>query len=162
MTKKTIKEIITFAKYLGTSLTAALVDLILFTIFCKVFAKIDAGMYIMISTYLARFFSATLNYFLDKFIVFKSDVSKRKSGVKFAILTIIQVTISGMLVQKIHKSFPDSSETGWKCLVDTTLFFVFYFIQKVFVFEKKETKNFKEWVIKLKIKKNKNKEAKND
>lgn len=122
------------AKYALTSIGSSVIDLILFTVFCRLFHSRMPALYITLSTLLARLVSATINYILNYIIVFRSQASVAGSFFRYWIVCGLQILASAGLVSLFHLFFPVASETGFKILVDTCLFFVCFWIQKKFVY----------------------------
>lgn len=124
-----------FLKFCMSSLIGCIVDIALFTVF-NILLKMS-GMDIRISiptaTFLARVISAFTNYMLNKKVVFKTKNEKSNSAVKYAILCILQLSLSAGLVLILKTSF-GGVETLWKILVDVCLFFASFQIQRRFIF----------------------------
>lgn len=114
-------------KYIFSSGTSFLLDLILFTIF-NYFIK-----NILISTILARVLSSLYNYFMNSRLVFKSY--SRSSIYKYYLLVIIQMFVSAFLVNGLSSLFVEINDTIIKFFVDIVIFVVNYFIQKEVIFK---------------------------
>ena len=141
MIKKIINKYITFFKYLFSAGLSFLLDLILFTVF-----KIVTGN-IIASTYIARAISSLFNYFLNRNKVFNDDNKKSKTIIKYYMLVVIQASVSGILVSSIYSALGITGsvlhipvETIIKVPVEVVLFIVNFFVQKYFIFNKKEIK----------------------
>ena len=65
--------------------------------------------------------------------VFQSHAGVISSG-KYALLAVIQMSLSALLVTAGISIFPAFPEVVIKIIVDTLLFFLSYFIQRKFVF----------------------------
>ena len=114
-------------------------DIILFTIFCKVLAgAVPEGYLVQVSTVCARVISATYNYLVNYFLVFKSRAGKATSLAKYAALAFVQMQASAWSVAGICFLLPMVSKTLIKCIVDTFLFLLSYSIQQRFVFSSKK------------------------
>lgn len=141
---KPIKDSIKIYKVLGrqfigyaiTSCLSCVIDLVLFTIFCKALANLDE--YILVSTIIARVISATFNFTINYKKVFGSNDSVPKTASKYAILAVIQMLCSGYLV-KGGVMLTHISETIVKIIVDTILFFISYKVQQKLIFKKKHS-----------------------
>ncbi|MBD5470231.1 MAG: glycosyltransferase [Lachnospiraceae bacterium] len=123
-------------KYLLSSISAFVVDIIMYSIFLALFKELYPQTYVIISTYLAKIISCTYTYMVNKKIVFENHSRKMSIAIKFAILCIIQSTLSGFLTNGIVMWL------GWnevlsKIIVDTVLFFVSFKVQDRWVFAKK-------------------------
>ena len=128
-----------FIKYIFASLSSFVVDIILFTIFCKVLAgAVPEGYLVQISTVCARVISATYNYLVNYFLVFKSRAGKATSLAKYAALAFVQMQASAWSVAGICFLLPMLSKTLIKCIVDTFLFLLSYSIQQRFVLSSKK------------------------
>lgn len=125
-----------FGKFMLSSLSSFILDIILFTLFCNILKGDFSKGYIIISTIVARTTSALYNYTINYRIVFKSEESKVKAGIKYFILAIIQMICSALLVTLGCKMFGETNETIIKIIVDTILFFISYQMQKIIVFKK--------------------------
>ena len=128
--KKTLK---TFLKYTSVSLTAALMD---YGIFCGITALLSGASdtaRIWCATAVARLVSSCYNFLMTYKVVFKSHENVRRSMVLFGLLCAVQMCCSALLVLAFTRW------TGWpsaiiKPLVDASLFFVAYQIQKKWIF----------------------------
>lgn len=127
-----------FLKFVISSLSSCAIDLILFTILCKVFKAQELTGYVAIATAVARLCSATYNFFINYIVVFKSDENLFKSAVKYAGFAVVQMLLSAGLVSFFVAIIPNAIEVVVKMVIDTILFFVNYFIQHKFVFKKQE------------------------
>lgn len=76
-------------KYTLSSCFSAVIDFIIFS------ALISMDVYIMLATYIARVFSAIVNFFTNRKIVFKSHKKLTPQIVKYALLCFFSGTISG-------------------------------------------------------------------
>lgn len=124
-----------FIKFTASSLFSTVVDLGLFAIFIYLLRGTFPTSYIMISTIIARVVSIFVNYTLNNKLVFKRKNEKRGSFIRYITLAIIEMLGSGMLVTFIVNTLIPF-ETFTKILVDGSLFFVGFLIQRKFVFTK--------------------------
>ena len=122
-----------FMKYVFSSFSSCVLDLVLFTIFCSMF-KGRTGNYIAVSTVLARVISATCNYALNYKVVFESRKKVHTSGVRYLILALIQMGLSALLVTGGCGLLPTVPEVAVKVVVDGVLFFISYAVQQRYVF----------------------------
>lgn len=125
-----------FIKFIVSSLSSSVVDLVLFSIFCAMLADVDCGSfgYIFLATVFARVLSATYNFTINYRTVFKSDGSLLKSVVKYALLAIVIMCVSGFAVDKLHALWP-VAELVIKIPVDILLFLVSYVVQREVVYK---------------------------
>ena len=124
-----------FGKFLFSSLSSSVLDLILFSLFCALL--LDKTLlyadYIVLSTVAARVLSSLYNFGINYRVVFKSGEAVWKSAVKYFILAAIQMSCSAFLVSLIH-SFTGGWEIAVKIPVDVLLFFVSFWIQREAVY----------------------------
>ena len=94
-----------FGKFIVSSFSSGIIDLILFTLFCHLLRDRSFGIfdYIMLATVLARLLSATYNFLLNYKVVFKSK--KRTSGaiIRYILLAACIMLTSGFLVGRVHE-----------------------------------------------------------
>lgn len=125
-----------FMKFLVSSLSSSVVDLLLFALFCHLLRPFDgeAVWYAATATVLARILSATYNYLLNYHYVFKSKESKGKALLKYILLAAVQMSISagtvGLFIHFLH-----FAELPTKLVVDVILFFISFVIQRALVFK---------------------------
>jgi len=120
-------------KYSLSSLVSAAIDLSLFTVFISfLFGKSSAG--ILAATFIARCVSGVVNFMLNKHWVFQSRSSHCIEGMKYFSLFCCQMTMSWLLVSSLSPM--NVHITLIKILVDTTLFFASYMIQKNHIFSR--------------------------
>ena len=125
-----------FLRFVFSSLSSAVLDLMLFHLFCGIMKGMAMTVpYIIVATVFARIISAFYNYLLNYKIVFHSEAPKLKSGMRYAVLALIQVCASALFVTMGARIMPYVQEVWIKAFVDTILFFISYGIQRRFVFE---------------------------
>lgn len=125
-------RLIEFVKFTASSLAGTVVDLGLFWILIY-FLRGQVTGYIMISTIIARIFAILVNYNLNAKLVFKDNGERKLPFAKYMTLAVIDMFGSGLLVSWLY-SIIGWNETIIKIVVDATLFFVDYWIQKKFIF----------------------------
>lgn len=131
-----------FVKYMFASLSSFVVDIILFSIFCKMLAgAVPEAYLVQVATVLARIISATYNYIINYTLVFKSRAGKGTSLLKYAVLAFVQMQASAWSVAGICFLLPMVPKTLIKCIIDTLLFLLSYSIQQKFVFSSKKKKS---------------------
>ena len=126
-----------FLKFIFSSLSSFVVDIILFYLFVLLFKDTYPALYVTIATVSARVISAVYNYLINYKFVFKSKASRSTSLTKYALLAIIQMTLSAGIVSLIVFLIPNCWETLVKAIVDTILFLISYSVQQRFVFSSK-------------------------
>ena len=133
-----IKIYAIFFKFVISSFGSAVLDLALFRVFSKhVFESIFPGHYIEISTALARVCSGIFNYSFNRSI-FKSKSKVKKSGSRYLILWLVQMTLSAYIV-KFLTGITGITPMLVKIVTDTVLFFISYKIQQLWVFKPERT-----------------------
>ena len=133
--KDSIKIYKIFGKFIFSSLSSSIIDLILFSLFVWLFKPFTIH-YIIAATVLARVLSAFYNYQVNHSLVFESNVSHKKSAVKYFILAVTQMCCSALLVNGLF-TLLHINETLIKVVVDSCLFFVSFFIQRECVYKNK-------------------------
>lgn len=128
-----------FIKFMVTSLSSFVIDLLAFTLFVNIFKGFIASpqYYILYSTILSRVISAFVNFSLNKYTVFKNKGRTLKTFIKYASLCAVQLLVSSTLVFVVYdKIFAGAvSESIIKIFVDAILFFVSFQVQREWVFK---------------------------
>lgn len=123
--------------YLLSSGLSFIVDIISFSIILY-FIKdrfVDA---ILLSSYVARAISSVVNYIVNKKYVFKNEKKRNyKAFIEYFLLVIINITISGLLVTKVY-NYIHLNATFIKVIIDSIIFIINYFLQKLVIFKKNE------------------------
>lgn len=125
-----------FAKYIFSSLSAFIIDIILFSIFIKLFTNInlDDKTKILLATISARVISSLYNFKINAKIVFKNMT--KSSYIKYTALVLIQMFVSAFGVTYFSKRI--GIDLTWiKVVVDMVIFVVNFIVQREFVFKKK-------------------------
>lgn len=123
-------------RYILSSLSAFVIDIALFALFVRMFRPVIRQNYILAATYLAKCFSCTYTFFVNRRMVFGSRGKLASAGWKFVLLCILQATASSLLVQYFFGML-QWNEIIVKVIVDTVLFFVSFVVQQKWVFAKK-------------------------
>ena len=126
-----------FIKFVFASVSSFVIDIILFYLFVLLFKDAFPVLYVTMATVGARVISAIYNYFINYKFVFKSRASRATSLTKYALLAIIQMSLSAGIVSLIVRFFPGCWETLVKAIVDMILFLISYAVQQRFVFSSK-------------------------
>ena len=135
--KDSLKIYVVFFRFLISSLSSSVVDMVLFNIFCSLTRRMQLPFgYIMISTICARVLSAIYNFFINYQVVFKGKGSRAKAAVKYLILAVVIMLLSGMLVSAGHMLLPGLPEVVVKIPVDCLLFLLSFYIQREIVYKK--------------------------
>ena len=126
-----------FFKFVFASVSSFVVDITLFYLFVLLFKDTFPDLYVTFATVGARVISAVYNYLINYKFVFKSSASHTTSLTKYALLAIIQMSLSAGIVSLIVHFFPGCWETLVKAIVDMILFLISYAVQQRFVFSSK-------------------------
>lgn len=132
--KKYIEKYKTFLRYVMVAGFSFILDISLFAVFSKIILRTLSAK-IFISTICARIISSVINFLLNKNYVFKSDANYLKSAVKYVTLVIVQMLVSATAVSLIVGYF-EFEEVIVKFFVDVILFFINYFVQRIFIFKR--------------------------
>ena len=127
-------------KYIVGALSAFIIDIILFTLFLNMFKEVSYKNYILLSNYLAKFFSCAYSFIINKKMVFKDKSKYSTTLVKFILLCIMQATISSFSVNRLYFIF-EWNETIIKIFIDSLLFFVSFKLQQKWVFKQGREEN---------------------
>ena len=122
-----------FLKYSAISIISFIIDIVLFKVLLNLLKGIINNSLIIVSTILARIISSFANFMLNKKISFKSKKKISNTIIKYYVLCVIQMLVSGILVSILY-NWLGISEVIIKIIVDTILFFVNYKIQRLWIF----------------------------
>ncbi len=136
--RDSVKIYMIFGKFLFSSLSSSVVDLALFSLFCFLLKDRQWGRitYVMVATVFARILSALYNYLLNLKVVFQSESSIGATLPRYALLAVIQMSLSAFLVGELYPLF-GGAEVLVKMPVDVVLFFLSFLIQREFVYREK-------------------------
>lgn len=139
--KDSIRIYMVFGKFLFSSLSSSVLDLLLFALFCRILQEASGfftGLpYIVGATVLARVISAVYNFLLNYKVVFRSNANLAATAVKYFALAVCQMFCSAFLVNELF-GLLGGHEVAVKIPVDVLLFFLSFVIQREFVYRKKE------------------------
>ncbi len=127
-------------KYLMASLSAFIVDIVMFSIFLTITKGIIPDSYIIVSTYIAKVISCTYSFLVNKNLVFENHSKGLSTAFKYIILCIVQASMSAILTNTLVHVLM-WNEVLVKIIVDTLLFFISFQIQNRWVFAKNGSKN---------------------
>lgn len=125
-----------FFKFILSSLSSFVVDILLFTILVWLLKPAFPGLYILLSTIGARLVSSACNFLINKAQVFAAQGSTLPTVAKYVFLAICQLLLSAGLVGLFYR-LTFLSESILKVMVDTVLFLISFQIQRDWVFAKK-------------------------
>ena len=120
-------------KFAIIAVSSAIIDIGLFTILTNIF-KEHFSLYILYSTIIARATSGIFNFWANKRWSFESKKNTLKQAYKYLILFIFQMFASSLLVT-IFGRLPINI-TIVKIFVDLFIFFINYFVERRFIFNK--------------------------
>ena len=139
--KDSIRIYMIFGKFLFSSLSSSVLDLVLFGLFCKTLQAASGFLgelpYIVGATVMARIVSAVYNFLLNYKVVFRSSAGIAMTAVKYCALAVCQMLCSAFLVNELFHLI-GGYEVAVKIPVDVLLFFLSFVIQREFVYRKKE------------------------
>ena len=125
----------TIFTYLLSSGLSFVVDIISFSIILY-FIKYKFLYEILLYYYFNRVIYSVINYIVNKKYVFKNEKKKNyKAFIEYFLLVIINITISGLLVTKVY-NYIHLNATFIKVIIDSIIFVVNYFLQKLIIFRK--------------------------
>ena len=127
-----------FLKTSISSIISAGVDLSVFYFLSTVFER--EYFYVVLATVIARLFSGTVNFLINKFYAFQSTGRVKVELVSYTILFIIKMILSSLIVAYLSTTFTETSETLIKIIVDVILFFASFYIQDKYIFNKNRIK----------------------
>lgn len=127
-----------FFKYIFSSLFFFLVDIVAFTILISLFNGLSFSA-VTLASVLARAISSVVNFTLNHKLVFKKG--KSNSVIRYFLLVVVQIILSSSLVTILKNALTTLPISLVKILVDGTLFFVSYFVQKHLIFSGGENEN---------------------
>ena len=123
-----------FGKYIFASLSAFVIDIILFNILIKFFTNIQINDKIIYSTIIARIISSLYNFKINAKMVFKN--LNKDSFIKYIVLVLIQMLVSAFSVNILSK-LVFINVTIIKIFVDMVIFMVNFIVQREIVFKNK-------------------------
>jgi len=123
-----------FAKYIFSSLSAFVIDIILFNIFMIVLKGVNIDNKIVYATIIARIISSLYNFKINAKMVFKN--MSKGSFIKYVILVLIQMLVSAVSVELLSRVI-GINVTVIKIFVDMIIFMVNFVVQREIVFKNK-------------------------
>lgn len=137
--KDSVRIYLVFGKFLFSSLSSSVLDLLLFQIFCTLLWPLEKTVwaipYIVAATVLARVISAVYNFLINYRVVFKSEGNLVGTAGKYCLLAVCQMMCSAFLVNTLY-GLVGGTEVFIKMPVDILLFFLSFVIQREFVYRK--------------------------
>lgn len=135
--KDSVRIYMVFGKFLFSSLSSSVLDLLLFHMFCAGLQlhgeELHGIPYIVAATVLARVISAVYNFLLNYKVVFQSEAKLAATAAKYCLLALGQMMCSAFLVNALY-GLVGGAEVLTKIPVDVFLFFVSFVVQREFVY----------------------------
>lgn len=126
-------------KFMFSSLASSLIDIVMFSVLVWIIGGlVSNNVRVLIATVGARIISSIFNCIFNKKAVFKSDASYKKVIIKYYVVCVIQTAISYLLVSGLSALLKTSAGgllVLFKIIVDVTLFFISYRVQKAWVYK---------------------------
>ncbi|MBW9148479.1 bifunctional glycosyltransferase family 2/GtrA family protein [Clostridium sp. CM028] len=133
--KDSIKIYGVFFKFMSSSFLSFVLDIGLFTMFTKLFYNLTPEYFILLSTIVSRIISSLFNYNVNKNAVFKHKTYDKLVLVRYYVLCLTLMLVSGLSVSATWFVFK-RSEVVIKVIIDGILSLISYKIQKEWVFKK--------------------------
>lgn len=137
--KDSVRIYLVFGKFLFSSLSSSVLDLLLFHILCMAFLPLGEEIrgipYIVAATVGARVISAVYNFLINYRVVFKSKGNLAVTAGKYGLLAVCQMMCSAFLVNGLY-GLVGGAEVLIKMPVDVFLFFASFVIQREFVYRR--------------------------
>ena len=135
-----------FFRYTVSSLVSALVDTGAYALLTGIFGKILQGFALTAAAGVtARVISSLLNFYMNKKLVFKTQVNTGKAMLRYYMLALPQMAAQVLLTQGVYSllGIPDSASgirTLIYAVVMTALYFLSFVIQQRWVFAPQKSK----------------------
>lgn len=123
-------------KYMLASLSAFIIDIVMFAFFVSLYSFSFSEKYIVLATYSSKILSCSYSYIINKKLVFETQGKHLIYVLRFVLLCIVQASISALLVTCLFRWFMQN-EVLTKVVVDAVLFFFSFKLQQRWVFQKK-------------------------
>ena len=124
-----------FIEFGLSSLVCSLLDIGLFTLLFHTLSMNNVSWALFGATSLARLVSSVSNFTLNKHVVFESKNSILSQASKYFMLVTVQMILSWLILQGLS-SLSDRHVVLLKIFTDISLFFVSFFVQRIFIFGK--------------------------
>lgn len=132
-----------FGKFIFSSLSSFLLDILLFSLFIYWLKGVSPEYYILLSTVIARLLSSLYNFSINKNHVFRDRKHEDGVWIRYYILCLVEMFCSAAGVHYLHRLIK-ISEVAVKILVDLLLFAISFQVQREWVFREKKVKREKE------------------
>lgn len=125
-----IKVYLVFIKFLFSSLSSTFLDFILFWL---LFSSLNSILYSLI---IARLIASLYNFIINKIFVFKNDGKGKISFLKYYLLLLVLLIIGYFSIRTLNNMLSWNVVIA-KVFTETILFFVSFYIQRNFIFDKR-------------------------
>lgn len=126
-------------KYIFSSFASSVIDLAIFSVVSVlVYNKLEDSLRILLATVIARVVSSLFNFLFNRKAVFKANNNFGKAMVRYYILCVCQLMVSYGLVYVITSllGLGQVMTVVTKGIIDTILFMISFYIQRIWVFRK--------------------------
>ena len=129
-----------FFRYTISSLTTSVVDMVAYDLLTRLLYQVLSGFSLtLVSGVIARIISSLMNFFMNKKLVFQTNVSTWKSLLRYYALAIPQMGAQVLLTKLMYCLFHVADEPGALrtiiyVVVMTVLFVISYMVQQRWVF----------------------------
>ena len=123
-----------------------MVDTVAYSLFTGIFGTLLKGFALTaVAGVGARVISSLLNFYMNKKLVFQTNVDTKKAMIRYYMLALPQMAAQVLLTQGVYAllNIPDGAtglRTLWYAIVMTVLYFLSYVIQQRWVFAPQKTK----------------------
>ena len=121
--------------FILSSFLSFVIDFALYALFTNLFKSAHN---VWMANILARAISATVNYWLNKLIVFKKKGKTAQTFLAYCLLAV-GVLVGNTLLLQVLVNCAHMNPYGAKLLVEFIMFFVSWFVQRFLIFKKKKT-----------------------
>ncbi|MBQ9789824.1 MAG: bifunctional glycosyltransferase family 2/GtrA family protein [Lentisphaeria bacterium] len=141
-----------FLAFCLSSLSAAILDIgIFFVLFhylfkedlhCQIPGDRVINLRVFYCCFIARVISSVWNFYLNRRLVFKSHgkghIALGKEVVKYYLLAVVVFAVSWIFTDIMDDIVHEKFLTVVKAIIDTVIFVIIYYIQKLFIFKKRK------------------------
>ena len=128
------KEILKFS---ASSLTSFIIDYGLYSLLTLLTSTMGSINSLLISNVGARLVSASVNYTMNRKLVFKSDAHILKSIFKYVILAIFILALNTLVLSVLIEKLSANRYVA-KLLTEILFFFISWLVQRKFIFQKEK------------------------
>jgi len=126
------REIVKFSL---SSILSAVVDIGLFTLIFNLLSANAISWALFSATSMARLVSSTINFTLNKKVVFENRDSTLTQATEYYLLCVVQMLASWLILQGLV-TLNDGHVVLWKIVTDGFLFIVSFFVQRTVIFRR--------------------------